>query len=167
MRGSGELLAGHILSVFLLFTIYHWEPLAELLMCMAIVEMGRPYPWMWMLLIQAPSINYFYSVDLQTVLGHSSIISLMFWMFWRAVFWVEYIRNYNSVSVVTRSWVIAKLCCFAACGSWVSKLIICSVSGSRTGFLDTRGRLPTHFLFSLGFLHTWVLFVLLDFSCSL
>lgn len=55
-------------------------------------------------------------------------------------------RNYNSVSVVTWSWVVAELCCFAACGSWVPKLIICSVSGSRTGFLDTRGRLPTHFI---------------------
>lgn len=78
MRGSGEWFAGHILSVFLLFTIYHWEPLTELLSCMAIVEMGRPYPWIWMLLIQAPSINDFYSVDLQTVLGCSNIISLMF-----------------------------------------------------------------------------------------
>lgn len=75
-EGSGELLAGHILIYCLSL-----GALDELLRCMAIVEMGemgRPYPWMWVLLIQAPSINYFYSVDLQTVLGHSSIIFLMF-----------------------------------------------------------------------------------------
>lgn len=65
----------------------------------------------------------------------------------------EYIRKYNSVSVVTWSWIVAELCCFAACGSWVSKLIICSVSGSRTGFLYP-GKASYSFRFLLRFFCT-------------